>query len=366
MSYSIVCDALSFEWPDGTPVLTGLDVAFGPGRTGLIGVNGSGKSTLLRLIAGELRPASGSVSVAGEIGYLPQNLAAGHRPHGRRPARHHRTARRAARHRERRRRRGALHRARRRLGRRGARPRRARTGSASATSTWTAPSASCPAARSSWSAWPPCSLRRPDVLLLDEPTNNLDLDATTAAVRGRRVLDRGAGGGQPRPRTARPGGPDRRPARGRRPDVRRQPVGVRGDARGRAGGRGADGPCRRGRPQAAETRTGGGPDQAGPPRPLRQEDVRDQARAEDHHAGAQAAGAGVGGQAPQHARGAARTRPRSGSPRRERPSATTPRSGSTCRTPRSPPAAPCSPCRESGTCTSYAAVRTRKASRSRS
>ena len=74
MTYSIVCSAVSFDWADGTPVLTDVDVAFGPGRTGLMGLNGSGKSTLLRLIAGELRPASGSVSVAGEVGHLPQNL----------------------------------------------------------------------------------------------------------------------------------------------------------------------------------------------------------------------------------------------------------------------------------------------------
>jgi ATPase subunit of ABC transporter with duplicated ATPase domains len=73
----VTCSGLSFAWPDGTAVFTGLSLAIGPGRTGLIGVNGSGKSTLLRLIAGELAPAAGSVSVAGELGYLPQNLALG-------------------------------------------------------------------------------------------------------------------------------------------------------------------------------------------------------------------------------------------------------------------------------------------------
>ena len=70
----IICSGLDFAWPDGTPVLTGVSLAIGPGRTGLIGVNGSGKSTLLRLIAGELRPARGSVAVAGELGYVPQDV----------------------------------------------------------------------------------------------------------------------------------------------------------------------------------------------------------------------------------------------------------------------------------------------------
>ncbi|WP_067468620.1 ABC-F family ATP-binding cassette domain-containing protein [Actinomadura macra] len=74
MSFAIVCSGLSFAWPDGSTVLDGLDAAFGTGRTGLIGVNGSGKSTLLKLIARELRPASGKISVAGEVGYLPQTL----------------------------------------------------------------------------------------------------------------------------------------------------------------------------------------------------------------------------------------------------------------------------------------------------
>ncbi|MFI6925532.1 ABC-F family ATP-binding cassette domain-containing protein [Nonomuraea spiralis] len=74
MSFSIVVDHVSFGWPDGTKVLDRLDAAFPAGRTGLIGVNGSGKSTLLKVIAGELTPGSGSVSVTGEVGYLPQNV----------------------------------------------------------------------------------------------------------------------------------------------------------------------------------------------------------------------------------------------------------------------------------------------------
>ncbi|WP_431988213.1 ABC-F family ATP-binding cassette domain-containing protein [Streptomyces parvulus] len=74
MSTSITCTSLSFAWPDGTPVFEGLDTAFGPGRTGLVGVNGAGKSTLLKLIAGQLTPADGLVRVSGEIGHLPQNV----------------------------------------------------------------------------------------------------------------------------------------------------------------------------------------------------------------------------------------------------------------------------------------------------
>ena len=70
----IVLNDLSFTLPDGRVVLSRLSASFGAGRTGLIGANGSGKSTLLRLIAGVLPPTSGSVSVTGDVGYLPQNL----------------------------------------------------------------------------------------------------------------------------------------------------------------------------------------------------------------------------------------------------------------------------------------------------
>ncbi len=74
MSTSVTVTSLSFAWPDGTAVFQGLDTAFGPGRTGLVGINGSGKSTLLKLIAGDLAPAGGAVRVSGEIGCLPQNI----------------------------------------------------------------------------------------------------------------------------------------------------------------------------------------------------------------------------------------------------------------------------------------------------
>lgn len=69
---SITCAGLSFEWPDGTPVLSGLDWSAGPGRIGLIGLNGSGKSTLLDLLAGARAPSRGTARISGRMGYLPQ------------------------------------------------------------------------------------------------------------------------------------------------------------------------------------------------------------------------------------------------------------------------------------------------------
>ncbi|GAB3209664.1 ATP-binding cassette domain-containing protein [Marinactinospora endophytica] len=71
---TVSCSDLSFQWSDGTPVLDGLSLTVGRGRTGLIGANGTGKSTLLRLLAGRLRPSRGSVTVTGAIAYLPQDI----------------------------------------------------------------------------------------------------------------------------------------------------------------------------------------------------------------------------------------------------------------------------------------------------
>ncbi|TYB69132.1 ABC-F family ATP-binding cassette domain-containing protein [Nonomuraea sp. PA05] len=70
----VICSGLSFSWPDDTPVFTDLSFSVGGGRTGLVAPNGAGKSTLLKLIAGELRPSSGDISVKGVLGYLPQSL----------------------------------------------------------------------------------------------------------------------------------------------------------------------------------------------------------------------------------------------------------------------------------------------------
>jgi ATPase subunit of ABC transporter with duplicated ATPase domains len=70
----ISASRLGFVWPDGTPVLRDLDLLVSPGRSGLVGVNGAGKSTLLRLVAAELQPTAGHLSVSGEVGYLPQDL----------------------------------------------------------------------------------------------------------------------------------------------------------------------------------------------------------------------------------------------------------------------------------------------------
>ena len=52
----------------------GLDVTVAPGDVvGVVGANGAGKSTLLRILAGDLEPMDGSVSVADAfIGWLPQ------------------------------------------------------------------------------------------------------------------------------------------------------------------------------------------------------------------------------------------------------------------------------------------------------
>jgi len=74
MPASVTIAHLSYSGPDGQTLFSDLNLTFGPGRTGLVGRNGVGKTTLLRLIAGELAPGAGTVTVTGRIGLLRQQV----------------------------------------------------------------------------------------------------------------------------------------------------------------------------------------------------------------------------------------------------------------------------------------------------
>ncbi len=72
MPATITLSNLSWATPDGRELFSNLDFTFGAERAGLVGRNGVGKTTLLRIIAGELAPRSGVVSVSGRVAVLRQ------------------------------------------------------------------------------------------------------------------------------------------------------------------------------------------------------------------------------------------------------------------------------------------------------
>ncbi|MFI6798906.1 ABC transporter ATP-binding protein [Streptosporangium canum] len=79
---------LTKTYRGGVRALDGLDLDVPTGMYGLLGSNGAGKTTLMRILAGLLRPTSGTVRVGGHdiatadgrlavqrtLGYLPQSL----------------------------------------------------------------------------------------------------------------------------------------------------------------------------------------------------------------------------------------------------------------------------------------------------
>src|SRR5690606_41833737 len=79
---------LTKTYPGKVQALKGIDLTIGTGMFGLVGPNGAGKTTLMRLLAGLMRPTTGSIQVFGHdmgthdgkyaakalLGYLPQEL----------------------------------------------------------------------------------------------------------------------------------------------------------------------------------------------------------------------------------------------------------------------------------------------------
>ncbi len=75
MTATLVAHGLAGGYAHRT-LFDGLDLTVAPGDViGVVGVNGAGKSTLLRILAGEIEPQAGTVSLAPSdafVGFLPQ------------------------------------------------------------------------------------------------------------------------------------------------------------------------------------------------------------------------------------------------------------------------------------------------------
>jgi len=74
MCASIVISDLAWSTPENHRLFSELNLVFSAERAGLVGRNGVGKSSLLKLIAGELKPFSGKISVSGTLGVLRQTV----------------------------------------------------------------------------------------------------------------------------------------------------------------------------------------------------------------------------------------------------------------------------------------------------
>lgn len=65
MSVDLRATAVNYTYGSRAAALTDINLEFGAGVCGLLGLNGAGKSTLLSILSGARRPTSGSVTING-------------------------------------------------------------------------------------------------------------------------------------------------------------------------------------------------------------------------------------------------------------------------------------------------------------
>ena len=158
----VTMDAVSAGYEEGKPVLSKLDLRIDmDDRIALLGANGNGKSTLVKLLAGRLKPLSGTITRHGalKIGYFAQHQAEELNPgdspflHMARVMESHESKVRAH------------------LGRFGFAQERANTAAENLSG-----------GEKARLLFALMSIDSPHILLLDEPTNHLDVDAREALV----------------------------------------------------------------------------------------------------------------------------------------------------------------------------------------
>lgn len=77
MSHLVVSE-LAYAHPGGELLFSDVSFRLSPGEhAALVGRNGAGKTTLLRLLAGELTPLEGELSVGGRVAYMRQDVGVG-------------------------------------------------------------------------------------------------------------------------------------------------------------------------------------------------------------------------------------------------------------------------------------------------
>jgi|GEM_PF-5858079 len=74
MSSLLTLQDVSCVTADGRSLFSGINFSVTEGRIGLVGRNGIGKSTLLKIMSGDLKSTSGTVTRSGRIGVLAQNI----------------------------------------------------------------------------------------------------------------------------------------------------------------------------------------------------------------------------------------------------------------------------------------------------